>query len=51
LNIDEKFAKKKKLIIGLLKYSEQTKIAREFMNYASSEKGRQIFKKYGLFLE
>ncbi len=51
LNIDEKFAKKKKLIIGLVKYSEHTKIAGEFMNYASSEKGKKIFKKYGLFLE
>jgi len=32
----------------LLKTSEYPVIARKFMDYASGEKGKQIFLKYGL---
>ena len=49
LNIDEKFAKKKKLVLGLLKTSKYPEIARKFMEYAASDKGRELFKKYGLY--
>ena len=47
--IDEKFAKKKKLIIGLLKYSNNPEIAKKFIKYASSKEGQEIFKKHGLY--
>ncbi len=48
LNIDEKFTKKKRLVLGLLKTSKYPEIARKFMEYAVSDKGRKLFKKYGL---
>ncbi len=48
IKIDDKYAEKKKLVIGLLKTSEHPDIARKFMDYASGEKGKQIFLKYGL---
>ena len=49
LPIDEKYCTKKKLVIGLLNTSKYPEIARKFMEYASSEKGRNLFKKYGLY--
>lgn len=49
LPINEKFAKKKKLVLGLLKTSANPDIARSFMQYASSEKGQKIFNTYGLY--
>jgi molybdate transport system substrate-binding protein len=49
LHIDEKYASKKKLVLGLLKTSSHPDIARAFMQYASSKKGRAIFNKYGLY--
>ncbi len=49
LPIDDKYAKKKKLVIGLLKTSENPEIARKFMEYAGSEKGRELFTEYGLY--
>ena len=49
LEIDPAYAKPKKLILGLLKFTKHPDIARAFMELASSEKGKQIFKKYGLF--
>ncbi len=48
LDIDSAFAKEKKLFLGLLKYSKHPDIAKKFMTYASSEKGKNIFAKYGL---
>ena len=48
IKIEEKYAEKKKLVIGLLKSSKYPKIARKFMDYASGEKGSKIFSKYGL---
>ena len=49
LPIDEKFAKKKKLVIGLLTYSEHPEIAVKFMDYAQSKAGNELFRKYGLY--
>jgi molybdate transport system substrate-binding protein len=49
LFISDEFAGKKKLVIGLLKTSKYPEIARTFMMYAASEKGRELFKKYGLY--
>jgi len=49
LAIDDKFAKKKRLVLGLLKSSKYPTIAGNFMQYAASEKGHEIFDKYGLF--
>lgn len=49
LPIDEAFAAKKKLTLGLLKTSKHPDVARAFMRYAASEKGRAIFSKYGLY--
>lgn len=49
LEIDEEYAKKKKLVIGLLEYSENPELAKKFMDYASSELGKEIFNKYGLY--
>lgn len=46
--INEEFAKKKKLVIGLLKSSRFPTIAKDFMEFAESAKGKAIFKKYGL---
>ncbi|MDY7000898.1 MAG: substrate-binding domain-containing protein [Thermodesulfobacteriota bacterium] len=49
LPIDEKFCKKKKLVIGLLNTSKYPEIARKFMKYASSEEGHSLFKKHGFY--
>lgn len=49
LPIDEAYATPKKLVLGLLKTSRQPEIARKFIGLAISEKGRAIFKKYGLY--
>lgn len=47
--ISEDYATKKKLVLGLLTTSKYPEIAREFMNYASSDAGKEIFNKYGLY--
>ena len=49
LPISEEYAGKKKLIIGLLRFSSYPEIAKAFMNYAASDKGKAIFNKYGLY--
>ncbi len=49
LPIDEQYAAKKKLVIGLLTTSKYPEIAGKFMEYAGSDKGRAIFNKYGLY--
>lgn len=49
LVIDEKFAQRKRLVLGLLNSSKYPLIAKKFMTYAASEKGRRIFDKYGLY--
>lgn len=47
INIDEKYAHKKELVISLLSFSQNKKIAKEFINYTSSKQGQLIMKKYG----
>jgi len=47
LPIDEKYAQKKKLVIGLLKFSRSKKLARKFMSLAGSSEGQKIFRRYG----
>ena len=49
LSIDEKYAEKKKLVLGLLKTSKHPETARKFMEYAASDKGRELFKEYGFY--
>ncbi len=49
LGIDETYAKKKKLVLGLLKTSKHPDIARRFMAYAASDQGRALFTQYGLY--
>ena len=48
LEISEEFAPKKNLILTVLKDSEHQDLARSFLKLASSEHGKNIFKKYGL---
>ena len=48
IKIDEKYAEKKKLVIGLLKTSKHPEIAKKLMDYASGKNGKLIFAKYGL---
>ncbi len=47
IKIDEKYAEKKKLVIGLLKTSKHLEIAKRFMALARSKEGKEIFRKYG----
>ena len=49
LAIDDKYAKSKCLVLGLLNSSKYPEIARKFMTYAASEEGRKIFDQYGLY--
>jgi molybdate transport system substrate-binding protein len=49
LPIKEEYATKKKLVVGLLKTAAYPELARKFMKYAASEKGRKLFNKYGLY--
>ena len=49
LPIDERYAKKKRLVLGLLKSAKYPQIARRFMEYAASDKGREIFSRFGLY--
>ncbi|MEN8199463.1 MAG: substrate-binding domain-containing protein [Thermodesulfobacteriota bacterium] len=45
--ISEEYATKRNLVLGLLKYSQHRDIAARFMEYAASEPGQEIFKRYG----
>jgi molybdate transport system substrate-binding protein len=47
IGIDEKYSPKKKLVINLLSFSEHKDIAKAFMDYAASDEGKEIMKKYG----
>ena len=49
LPIDERYAQKKRLVLGLLNSSRYPDIARRFMEYAASEQGREIFNRFGLY--
>ena len=48
LRIDEAYAKKKKLVLAVLKDSKNLEQAKAFLAAAASEKGHSIFKKFGL---
>ncbi len=45
--IDEKFAKKKRLIINILSFSKHKDIAKAFIRYCVSDSGKKLMKKYG----
>ena len=45
--IDEKFAKKKRLIINMLSFSKHKDIAKAFIRYCVSNNGKKLIKKYG----
>jgi molybdate transport system substrate-binding protein len=47
VDIEEKYAPKKKLVLNLLSFSKNKSISREFMKYAASKDGQIIMKKYG----
>ncbi len=47
IEIDEKYAKKKKLELSLLSFSKNKEIATAFLDLAESKKGQEIMKKYG----
>ncbi|RXJ91163.1 molybdenum ABC transporter substrate-binding protein [Arcobacter sp. CECT 8983] len=47
IEIDEKYAKKEKLKISLLKFSQNKDIAKSFMKFSTSKQGQEIMKKYG----
>lgn len=49
LEIDPQYAAKKNLVIGLLSYSKHPELAKKFMALASSDQGRKIFTRYGLY--
>jgi len=51
IEIPEKYSPKKKLILTQLKFSKYPDIARAFIDYASSEKGKKIMKEYGFLDE
>ncbi|MEA3498869.1 MAG: substrate-binding domain-containing protein [Campylobacterota bacterium] len=47
IEIDQKYAPKKKLVLNLLKFSNHPKIALDLMKFASSQEGIKIMQKYG----
>lgn len=47
LVLPDSVAPKKKLFLNLLSFSENPELAKEFMLYAASPAGQEIFKKYG----
>jgi len=49
LPIDERYAARKRLVLGLLRCSRHPDIAGKFMAYAASEEGRRLFGTYGLY--
>jgi len=51
VNIDEKYAPKKKLVLTMLTFSKHKKVVKDFIDLASSEKGKQIMKNYGFLDE
>ena len=49
ISIDEKYAPKSKLVLGVLKYSKEPELAQKFLAYAKSAEGQKIFDKFGLY--
>ncbi|MEA3544333.1 MAG: substrate-binding domain-containing protein [Thermodesulfobacteriota bacterium] len=48
IDIDPEYAQTKKLMLGLLKFSQNPDLAGKLMNLAGSKQGSEIFRKYGL---
>lgn len=48
LKISDEYAKKKKLVLAVLKDSKQPDYAKAFLELAASDRGKEAFKKYGL---
>ncbi len=51
LTIDTQYAEKALLTLDLLKTSKYPELTKEFMQYATSQEGRMVFKKYGFLDE
>ena len=51
VNIPEKYAPKKKLVLTMLTFSKHKKIAKAFIDFASSKEGKKIMKEYGFLDE
>ena len=51
INIDEKYAPKKRLVLNLLSFSKNKDIAKALMKFTSSPEGLAIMKKYGFRLD
>ncbi|PVV12553.1 MAG: hypothetical protein B6D77_05320 [gamma proteobacterium symbiont of Ctena orbiculata] len=49
LPIDAQYAKKKRLMLGLLSTAKYPEIATKFMDFAASDDGKRIFDSYGLY--
>ena len=49
IEIDDKIAPKKKLVINLLSFSKNSVIAKDLMKIAASKQGQSIMKKYGFW--
>ena len=47
VDIPEKYAPKKKLVLNLLSFSKHPKIVQDFMAFSRSQDGQKIMKKYG----
>jgi len=47
IDLPEEFIKPKKLQINLLSFSKHPEIAKRFMELSTSEKGQEIFRRYG----
>lgn len=47
LPMDDKYSDKAKLVFNLLSTSQNKELSKQFMEYASSTEGKEIFKKYG----
>jgi len=51
IEIDEKYAPKKKLVLTMLTFSKHKDIAKAFIDFASSQEGKRIMKNYGFLDE
>ncbi|WP_128986077.1 substrate-binding domain-containing protein [Arcobacter cloacae] len=49
--LDENLSSKSKLVINLLKTSKNPLLAKKFMDFASSQRGRDVFKDFGFLNE
>lgn len=48
IDLDDRYARKRKLFLGLLKYSQNKDLGRKFLDLAVSEQGKDIFRRYRL---